>query len=93
VRSTVEHTVAHRGDWNNLCSVETGHPTRSLAMLDRTVTQFSHVKPDDTQFCMDGMRNFFIYRDLGVAEATAGKVVAQLVRANSAGKRHRLAPS
>jgi quercetin dioxygenase-like cupin family protein len=53
-------------------------------MLDRTVTQFSHVKPDDTQFRMDGLRDFFIYRDLGVAEATAGKVIAQLVRANNA---------
>ena len=53
-------------------------------MLDRTVTKFSHVKPDDTQFRMDGLRDFFIYRDLGVAEATAGKVIAQLVRANNA---------
>ncbi len=53
-------------------------------MLDRTVTQFSHVKPEDTQFRMDGLRDFFIYRDLGVAEATAGKVIAQLVRANNA---------
>ena len=53
-------------------------------MLDRTVTKFSHIKPDDTQFYMDGLRNFFIYRDLGVAEATAGKVIAQLVRANNA---------
>lgn len=53
-------------------------------MLDRTVTKFSHVKPEDTQFRMDGLRDFFIYRDLGVAEATAGKVIAQLVRANNA---------
>ena len=53
-------------------------------MLDRTVTQFSHVKPGDTQFRTDGLRDFFIYRDLGVAEATAGKVIAQLVRANNA---------
>ena len=53
-------------------------------MLDRTVTKFSHVKPGDTQFRTDGLRDFFIYRDLGVAEATAGKVIAQLVRANNA---------
>jgi quercetin dioxygenase-like cupin family protein len=53
-------------------------------MLDRTVTKFSHIKPDDTQFRMNGLRDFFIYRDLGVAEATAGKVIAQLVRANNA---------
>lgn len=53
-------------------------------MLDRTVTKFSHVKPGDTEFRSDGLRDFFIYRDLGVAEATAGKVIAQMVRANKA---------
>lgn len=53
-------------------------------MLDRTVTQFSHIKPGDTEFRSDGLRDFFIYRDLGIAEATAGKVIAQLVRANKA---------
>ena len=53
-------------------------------MLDRTVTKFSHVKPGDTTFRSDGLRDFFIYRDLGIADATAGKVIAQLVRANNA---------
>jgi quercetin dioxygenase-like cupin family protein len=53
-------------------------------MLDSTATLFSHVKPEDTQFRSDGLRDFFIYRDLGVAEATRGKVIAQIVRANHA---------
>jgi quercetin dioxygenase-like cupin family protein len=53
-------------------------------MLDRTVTKFSHVKPADTAFKSEGLRDFFLYRDLGIADATAGKVVAQLVRANQA---------
>ncbi len=53
-------------------------------MLDRTVTKFSHVKSGDTEFRSDGLRDFFIYRDLGIAEATAGKVIAQMVRANQA---------
>ncbi|MGA0116708.1 MAG: cupin, partial [Burkholderiales bacterium] len=53
-------------------------------MLDRTVTRFSHVKPGDTEFRSDGLRDFFIYRDLGIAEATADKVLAQLVRAQNA---------
>ena len=44
-------------------------------MLDRTVTKFSHVKPDDTQFRMDGLREFFIYRDLGVAEEVERRAV------------------
>jgi quercetin dioxygenase-like cupin family protein len=53
-------------------------------MLDTTVTHFSHVKPADTDFKGEGLRDFFKYRDLGIAEATAGKVLAQLVKANLA---------
>ncbi|VFU08104.1 protein of unknown function [Methylocella tundrae] len=55
-------------------------------------TKFSHVKEGDTQFHGDGLRDFFEYRDLGIADATNGKVIAHLVRAKkSAGRRHRLA--
>jgi hypothetical protein len=46
--------------------------------------KFSHVKPTDTDFTGEGLRDFFVYRDLGIAEATAGKVLAQLVRARDA---------
>ncbi len=53
-------------------------------MLQSTSTQFSHVKPGDTAWRRDGLRDFFLYRDLGVAEATAGKVIAHLVKANMA---------
>lgn len=53
-------------------------------MLDRTSTQFSHVKPGDTEFRGEGLRDFFLYRDLGVAEATQGKVIVHLVKANHA---------
>lgn len=53
-------------------------------MLDATPTQFSHVKPGDTAWRGEGLREFFLYRDLGVAEATHGKVVAHLVKANMA---------
>lgn len=45
-------------------------------------THFSHVKPADTQFLPGGLRDFFLYRDLGVAKATNGKVIAHLVKAN-----------
>jgi quercetin dioxygenase-like cupin family protein len=51
-------------------------------MLKKTSMKFSHVKPGDTEFKGEGIRDFFFYRDLGVANATAGKVLAQLVRAN-----------
>ena len=53
-------------------------------MLDKTKMVFSHVKPGDTNFRSDGLRDFFKYRDLGIAEATRGKVLAQLVVANAA---------
>ncbi len=51
-------------------------------MLDRTTTKFSHVKPGDTPFVSGGLRDFFLYRDLGIAEATNGAVIAHLVKAN-----------
>ena len=53
-------------------------------MLQKVDTKFSHVKPGDTKFLSGGLRDFFSYRDLGIADATNGKVVAQLVRADVA---------
>ncbi len=47
-----------------------------------TDTTFSHVKPGDTEFKQGGLRDFFMYRDLGIADATKGKVIAHLVKAN-----------
>ena len=53
-------------------------------MLDQpVVNKFAHVKPGDTPWVADGLRDFFLYRDLGVAAATAGRVLAQLVKANT----------
>lgn len=51
-------------------------------MLERSATEFSHVKPSDTEWKGGGLRDFFLYRDLGVAAATHGKVIAHLVKAN-----------
>lgn len=53
-------------------------------MLDRTMTKFSHVKADEGEYVSGGLRDFFRYRDLGVAEATNGKVIAHLVKAHQA---------
>jgi quercetin dioxygenase-like cupin family protein len=58
--------------------------TEVRAMLDRTRTTFSLVKPADTPWQGDGLRDFFLYRDLGVAAATNGQVIAQRVKANQA---------
>jgi hypothetical protein len=38
-------------------------------VTDANTTAFSHVKPGDTPFRGDGLRDFFLYRDLGVAAA------------------------
>ena len=53
-------------------------------MPENTSTEFSHVKSGDTKFVSGGLRDFFLYRDLGIAQATHGKVIAHLVRANMA---------
>lgn len=47
-------------------------------------TKFSHVRPQDTTYEPEGLRDFFRYRDLGIAAATGGKVIAQLVKAHAA---------
>ena len=52
-------------------------------MLD-TSTKFSHLKAEDATWRSDGLRDFFLYKDLGIAEATNGKVIAHLVKANHA---------
>src|SRR6202000_3389169 len=57
---------------------------RACQMTVQTDTRFSHVKPGDTPWRSDGLRDFFLYRDLGVAAATNGKVIAHLVKANMA---------
>jgi quercetin dioxygenase-like cupin family protein len=57
---------------------------RTCFMTVQTATEFSHVKPGDTPWRSDGLRDFFLYRDLGVAAATHGQVIAHLVKANMA---------
>jgi len=51
-------------------------------MLDKAATEFTHVKPGDTEWRGEGLRDFFVYKDLGVRDATHGKVIAHLVKAN-----------
>jgi mannose-6-phosphate isomerase-like protein (cupin superfamily) len=44
----------------------------------------SHLK--ENRFSRDGLRPFFEYRDLGIAEATRGKVLAHVIRARKGKK-------
>jgi len=64
--------------------IESRTPIEEPLVLNKTSMKFSHVKPGDTNFIGEGLRDFFSYRDLGIAEATAGKVLAQLVRSDNA---------
>lgn len=48
------------------------------------MNSFSHIKPTDTDYRSEGLRDFFVYRDLGIASATDGKLLVQLVKANIA---------
>jgi mannose-6-phosphate isomerase-like protein (cupin superfamily) len=50
--------------------------------MENTKNRFSHVKSGDTPWRSDGLRDFFLYRDLGIEAATSGNVIAQLVKAN-----------
>lgn len=52
-------------------------------VINSSTTQFTHVKPGDTPWRGDGLRDFFEYRDLGVAAATNGQVIAHLGRAKN----------
>ena len=53
-------------------------------METQTITKFSHVRPDDTKYRGAGLRDFFAYRDLGIADATDGRVIAHLAKAANA---------
>ena len=44
-------------------------------------TRFAISQPSRSKFVKRGLRNYFEYRDLGIARATRGKVVAHLIRA------------
>ena len=55
-----------------------------MTVKTAVVSEFSHVKLGDTKPVGDGLRDFFLYRDLGIAAATGGRVLAQIVTANSA---------
>ncbi len=59
-------------------------PDGAVTSGTASATTFTHVKPGDTEWRSDGLRDFFLYKDLGVETATGGKVLAQLVKANKA---------
>lgn len=55
-----------------------------MSSLDPLPTLFTHVRPDEVPWTEGGLRDFFLYKDLGVKAATHGRVIAHLVKANMA---------
>ena len=59
-------------------------------MSDRQ--KFSHSQGEKAEFVSRGLRGYFEYRDLGIADATDGEVVAHVIRAkqghNATGQWH-----
>lgn len=43
---------------------------------------FSHVSEHDREWRGDGLRDFFLYKDLGIKEASGGGMLLHLVKAN-----------
>ena len=52
--------------------------------IPQSDTLFSHSKASESKFLPGGLRDFFVYKDLGVASATKGKVIAHIAKANLA---------
>ena len=51
------------------------------AAAKKCAKDFSITHAADSKFEKRGLRNYFEYRDLGIAKASKGKVVAQVIRA------------
>ena len=49
-------------------------------MSTEFATQFSHVRPQDTPYVDQGLRDFFPYRDLGIARVVVSLPSAQADR-------------
>lgn len=56
--------------------------TTAIAPIFDSHTDFSHIKMSQTEFLPGGLRDFFVYKDLGIAKATRGKVIAHIAKAN-----------
>jgi quercetin dioxygenase-like cupin family protein len=49
-------------------------------MTEKTTKSFA-ARANDAQWTRDGLRPYLAYRDLGIKNATQGKVLAQIIRA------------
>jgi mannose-6-phosphate isomerase-like protein (cupin superfamily) len=70
-------------NWAPISADRTSQTVEAVMNQHAPVNKFSHVKPGDTDFKGGGLRDFFLYRDLGIADATGGQVICHLVKANA----------
>ncbi|MBN8945315.1 MAG: cupin domain-containing protein [Rhizobiales bacterium] len=52
-----------------------------MGEVETKASAFSVVHARDGEFKGQGLRNFFVYRDLGIKEATGGRVGAHVIKA------------
>jgi mannose-6-phosphate isomerase-like protein (cupin superfamily) len=69
-------------NWTLAILIPRTETVEALMNQHAVVNKFSHNKPGDTEFTGGGLRDFFLYRDLGIADATGGQVICHLVKAN-----------
>ncbi|WP_298721308.1 cupin domain-containing protein [uncultured Ferrovibrio sp.] len=55
-----------------------------MPVAKRQKQKFHVNRAKDATFASDGLRAFFVYRDLGIAEATNGRFNAEVIRAKEA---------
>lgn len=57
-----------------------------MAVARKAKHNFQVSRAKGAKFASDGLREFFVYRDLGIAEATKGRFNAEVIRAKEAGR-------
>ena len=55
----------------------------TTAAATKRAKSFTVTHASDAKFVKRGLRNYFEYRDLGIAKASKGKVVAHVIRART----------
>lgn len=76
-----QHEAAHgQSEAAHGLKVATHDQKERLDMTEKRM-QFSVVHAGDRAFESDGLRPFFLYKDLGIREATAGAAIAHVIKA------------
>lgn len=58
-----------------------------MAVAKKPQQKFQVSRAKNAKFASDGLREFFVYRDLGIAKATKGRFNAEVIRAKEASRK------